>query len=271
MQFTIDLEKYLPADLNIRSVLMFVAMFALGILLISAIARLILGKHSGLNHAICSAMGILMIYAVTAVVYTFNTGNLAKFLSPLPFVSFEGDRIVLLSFSNAGIPEVCTQVLSMIILAFLVNLMDNIMTSGTRIIGWLISRFINVILAMLVHYLVLQFFETFLPGVLSGYAPMILLGILLFMLLLGVLKVVLGILLTVVNPIFGAIYTFFFSTLIGKQLSKAVLSTIIISLFVIALQYLGYTVIPISAAALTSYIPIAGLLMLLWFLIGHVL
>ena len=271
MQFTIDLEKYLPSDINIRSVLLFVAAFALGIFLISAIARLIFGKHSGLNHAICSAMGMLMIYAITAVIYTFNPGNLTAFLSPLPYVSFEGDRLVIFSLLNSQIPEICAQMLSMIILAFLVNVLDSIMNSSTRVIGWLISRFVNVVLAMAVHYLVLQFFDTFLPGVLVGYAPMILLGILLFMLLLGILKVILGVLLTVVNPIFGAIYAFFFSSLIGKQLSKAVLSTIIISVFVIALEYLGCSVIPISAAALASYIPIAAILMLLWFLVGHVL
>ena len=271
MQFTIDLEKYLPSDINIRSVLLFVASFALAIFVISAIARLILGKQSGLNHAICSAMGILMIYAVTVIIYTFNPGNLTTFLSPLPYVSFEGDRLVIFSLLNSEIPAISAQMLSMIILAFLVNIMDNIMNSGTKIIGWLISRFISVVLAMAVHYLVLQFFETFLPGILLGYAPMILLGILLFMLLLGILKVILGVLLTAVNPIFGAIYAFFFSSLIGKQLSKAVLSTIIISIFVVALEYLGCSVIPISAAALASYVPIAGVLMLLWFLVGHVL
>lgn len=271
MKFSFDLEKYFPSDIDIPSVLTFFAAFALAIFLISAIARLIFGKHSGLNHAICSAMGILMVYVVTVIVYTFQPGNLSAFLSPLPYVSFEGDRLVIFSLLNAQLPKLCSQALSMILLAFLVNLIDNIMSNGNGIIGWLFSRFVNVVLAMAVHYLVLKLFNTFLPGFLTGYAPTILLVILLFMLLVGVMKVILGLLLTALNPIFGVIYAFFFSSLIGKQLSKAVFSTMIISGFVIVLEYLGCSVITISAAALISYIPIAAVLMLLWVLVGYVL
>ena len=37
------------------------------------------------------------------------------------------------------------------------------------------------------------------------------------------------------------------------------------------MEYFGYTVISITAAALMTYIPLALILLVLWYLIGHVL
>ena len=91
------------------------------------------------------------------------------------------------------------------------------------------------------------------------------------MLLLGVFNVVLGAVLAVIDPIMGGIYTFFFSNFLGKQITKAVFSSLLICCLLIALDKLGYTVICITASALLSYIPIVLVLLLLWYLLGHVL
>ena len=58
---------------------------------------------------------------------------------------------------------------------------------------------------------------------------------------------------------------------IGKQLSKAVFTSGIICGVVFLLGYFGCTVICVSAAALSAYIPLAVVLLLLWFLIGWAL
>lgn len=271
MQITIDLEKIIPADVDIISTLIFVGFFGLALLIISMLARFLLGKNSSLNHAISSSLGILSIYVVSVVIYTFNPGNLTRYLSPLPFVTFAEDKLALFSFLGNDFPAICYQVLSMIVLAFLVNLIDNYIPKGTKVLGWFVYRFFSVLAAMALHYMVNRFIDTFIPGIMEGYAPMILVCILLFMLSMGFLKLILGLLLTAVNPIFGAIYAFFFSNKIGKQLSKAVLSTMIICVFFFVLEYFGYSVIPISAVALDSYIPLGVCLLLLWFIIGHVL
>ena len=85
------------------------------------------------------------------------------------------------------------------------------------------------------------------------------------------MNLVLSVVLTVVNPIFGALYTFFFSNIVGKQVSKAVFSTAIVCAVFYLLDLFGYTVVCISAAALITYIPLALLLLGLWYLIGCVL
>lgn len=265
------LTSYIPAEVDLASMLKFILIFAAFSLLAGFIGRFALGKRSGLNHAVSSAVGILFIYAVTIVVYTFNPGELARFLSPLPFVSFSGEYLTIFSFRDAELTAICAQVLSMVILAFLVNLLDTFIPKGKKLLSWYLYRFLTVVLAIALHYAVTWLCNTFLPGTLAAYAPVILLGILAAMLVLGILNVILGLVLTAVNPILGAIYAFFFSNIIGKQLTKAVFTTIILCAVAFLLEYLGYTVICIAAAALTAYIPLIIVLLVLWYLLGHVL
>ena len=100
---------------------------------------------------------------------------------------------------------------------------------------------------------------------------MLLLLILAFCLLSGVVNLLLGLVIAVANPFLGAMYTFFFSNIVGKQVSKAVFSTAIVCAVFYLLDLFGYTVVCISAAALITYIPLALLLLGLWYLIGCVL
>lgn len=261
----------LPTEIDFMSTVRFIGYFALGVLLLGLLARIIFGKHSGLNQSLSSAMGILCIYAVTMVIYTFNPYGLSKYLSPLPFVRFQGSTLALFSFTGTGLSSICYEILSMMILALLVNLLDGWIPKGSKILRWYLFRFLTVVLAMAVHYGVTWAINTFLPGALVTYAPMILLGILAAMLALGLLNVILSLVLTVVNPIIGALYTFFFSNIVGKQITKAVVTTIVLCAVVLCLNYLGYALISVSAAALVSYIPLIATLLLLWYIIGHAL
>lgn len=271
MEYVNNYLSSLPSDIDLQTMLKFIGYFAVGVLLVGLLARIIFGKRSSLNHSVSSAMGILCIYAVSIVVYTFNPYGLSRYLSPLPFVSFHTDTLSILAFTNMDLMTVCYEVLSMVILAFLVNLLDTWIPKGKKVIGWYGYRFITVVLAMVLHYGVTWAFNTFLPGALVTYAPIILVGVLLAMIALGLLNLILGLVITVVNPILGAIYTFFFSNIIGKQFTKAVVTTIILCAVVFALNYFGYALISISAAALGAYIPLIASLLILWYLVGHVL
>lgn len=261
----------IPAEIDFVTTMQFLLYFAAGSLLLGVLSRVVLGKRSSLNHSLSSVMGILLIYVVTIVVDTFKPWNLDKFLSPLPFVTFIKDYIVFLSFRASSFPAICHEILAMVILAFLVNLIDTFMPKGKSVVGWYLLRFLSIILAMVLHLVVSWAFNTYLPDVLVTYAPVILLVILVAMLLLGVMNLLLGVVLTVVNPIIGAVYTFFFSNAIGKQLTKAVFTTAILCILVYLMDYFGYLVICTSASALLSYIPLMAVLLVLWYLIGHVL
>ncbi|MBQ9148802.1 MAG: hypothetical protein IJX69_04460 [Oscillospiraceae bacterium] len=265
------LSSWLPADFDLEATIRLLIMVAIGSLVLGFLGRVCFGKRSDLNHSVSSALGILFIYAVTVVIYTFEPAQLSRLLSPLPFVTFEGEYLYIFPFTESDYPAICSQILDMVILAFLVNLLDSWLPKGKHVISWYFFRFMTVLLAMILQLIVSGLLSTYLPGVLVTYAPMILLGILAFMLLLGLMKVVLGVVLSVVHPLIGALYTFFFASLLGKMISKAVLTTIILTALAVALDYFGYTVFCIASAALAAYLPLVIVLLLLWYLLGHIL
>ncbi|MBQ7801615.1 MAG: hypothetical protein IJ375_04760 [Oscillospiraceae bacterium] len=268
---TKDLLAGLTAQFDLAGMLRLVLIIAVGSLLLGLVGRLVFGKRSGLNHSVSSAIGILFVYAVTIVIYTFDPANLSRFLSPLPFVSFHGEYLLIFSFTGSEFPAICAEILNMVILAFLVNLLDTVIPKGRNVLTWYLLRFVTVVLAMAAQLVVTGLLTAYLPGVLVTYAPIILVGILLVMVLLGVLKALLGLVLTITNPILGAIYAFFFSSKIGKMLGKAVTTTLLLSALVYLLGYLGFGVVSITAAALTGYIPLVIVLLIMWYLLGHVL
>lgn len=264
-------SSYLPRQINFTAVAEFMLYFILASLILGVLSRIVLGKRSSLNHSLSSVMGILFIYSVTIAVYTFKPWNLEILLSPLPFVTFAGDYMIVLPITDAQFPALCTQILSLIILAFLVNLLDTFMPKGNNVISWYLMRFITVALSMLLHLVVYWAVDTYLPEMLVKYAPIVLLGVLVFMLLSGILNLILGVVISATNPFMGAMYTFFFSNVIGKQLSKAIFTSAILCGIFYLLDFFGYTVICITAASLLTYIPLALVLLVLWYLIGHVL
>ncbi|MBQ8688291.1 MAG: hypothetical protein IJ512_07075 [Ruminococcus sp.] len=264
-------SSYLPQQIDFISAAYFMLYFTAASLVLGVLGRVVLGKRSSLNHSLSSVMGILFIYAVTITVYTFKPWVLEILLSPLPFVTFAGDYLILLPITDAQFPALCTEILSLIILAFLVNLLDTFIPKGNNAVSWYLLRFITVALSMMFHLVVCWAFETYLPEVLVKYAPTLLLGILIFMLLSGTLNLILGLVIATVNPFMGAMYTFFFSTVIGKQVTKAVFSSAVVCGVFWLMDYFGYTVISIAVASLLTYIPLALALLILWYLIGHVL
>lgn len=238
-----------------------------GTFLLSVFGRFIFGKHSALHNAVSSVIGILFIYAATVVLQSAGA-KFSSFIAPLPFVSISGDKLFLFSFQNAHYTALCTEVLSMIILAFLVNLADGWLPTGKKLLSWIFFRCLTVLIGYLMHLVVVWLFGTFLPEGLVTYAPVVLLALLVLLLLTGALKILVGALLATVNPIIGGLYTFFFATIIGKQITKAVLTTAILAGIIVALQYFGIGVISIASAALAAYLPLLIALIVLWFIVG---
>lgn len=261
----------IPAKLEFGASLEFIALFFVGVLVMGVMGRFAMGKRSGLNHAVSSAMGILFIYAVTVTIYIFQPHTLSELITPLPFVTLAGDYLIFLPVKEMALTFTCTQILSLVILAFLVNLLDTFIPKGENILSWYLLRFITVALAMGMHYLVHWAFNTYLPSALVTYAPAIVLVILLGSLLMGVINMVLGVALTMMDPIFGAIYAFFFSNIIGKQLTKAVFTTALILGLFFLIETLGYAIIALSTTVLGACVPLGLVLLVLWYLLGHVL
>ena len=73
------------------------------------------------------------------------------------------------------------------------------------------------------------------------------------------------------NPLIGAFYTFFFATIVGKALSKAIFTAGILCAIVAALNYVGCVSVSIASAALIAYIPLLVVLLIVWYVVGHIL
>lgn len=266
-----DAVSNIPMDIDFTTVAKFLLFYVAGSLILSCLGRVILGKHSSLNHSLSSAMAILFIYAVTIVVYTCKPWNLEALLSPLPFVTFFNEYMVVMPVVGIRPTVLSRELLSLILLAFLVNLTDISLPRGKSILGWCIWRTISVILSMGLHLLMHWAFDTFLPNVLVTYAPIILLLLLVFMMFLGFLNAILGLVLTITNPLIGAAYTFFFSNIVGKQFTKAFFTAGVLSIIVYLIGAFDYNFVNISLMSLTAYVPLAVVSLILWYLIGCLL
>ncbi len=239
-------------------------------LVLGSIGRYIFGNRSALHHSVSSSIGILFVYAATIVFYSAGA-EFERFIAPLPFVNVEGTDLSIFRFAGSDYSDICIHVLNMVILAFLANLIDSILPAGESFFGWFFFRVLTVVGAIGLHLLSQWLLTMFLPEGLMTYAPMVLLTLLVLLLAVGSLKILVGAALTTVNPIIGILYTFFFASVIGKALSKAVLTTAILSALVYGLNYIGLTTISIASAALIAYIPLVIILLFVWFVVTRLM
>lgn len=254
--------------LDFEALLKASAILLLGALLISAVLRFVFGKKTLVGHSISSSIAIIFIYVASALILAL-VPKLQWLVSPLPFVRFDNQSITFFSFQNAVYTAVAAQLLSMIILSFLVNLADTWIPKGKNILSWVFWRCMTVAFGMILHFIVTGLFNRYLPVGIVIYAPVILLAILLLMLLTGALKLVVGAILTTVSPVIAAFYTFFFASLVGKQLTKAVLTTGMLTCVVYLLQDLGIAGLSLAASAMVAYVPFLLLLLLVWYVINR--
>lgn len=263
------IQYFLSFDLSIGTFLKAAGIMLATFIVLSTIGRFVFGKKSVFNRAVSSAIGIIFIYIITVILGDAGEA-FHHLIAPLPFVTIENDIMYLFSF-QADYTVICSQVLSMIILSFLMNLADSWLPTGKKIFSWIFFRCLGVLLALAMHLFVTGLLTKYLPEGLLTYAPTILLALLILMLLTGALKVLVGLILTTVNPLIAALYTFFFANVVGKQITKAVLTTGILIGLVFLLQKIGITAISIASTALVAYIPLLLLLVILWYIVGKLL
>lgn len=261
------LQYFKAIDPDILSLLKLGAIFFLVILIFSLFGRMIFGKKSALNTAVCSAIGILFIYLLTAIFHSLGA-RFDALVAPLPFVSISGTTMVLFSF-QADYTVVCAEIASMIVLCFLINLSNGWLPKGKQFLGWLFFRCLGVVIAYMMHLLLVWLFNTYLPEGIVTYAPTILLTVLVLMILTGALKFLIGAVISATNPLLGAMYTFFFANVVGKQITRAVLTTALLAGLVWLMNYLGCGVISIASGAMVLYVPYIIVLVAAWYIISN--
>ena len=265
------IQSIIPGGFDLRVYFYAASVIIAVFLVLAIIGRLFFGKKATLNCAISSAISILAIYVITIVVYSLGI-DLNFLITPLPFIGISDNYLSIIIFSNVHYSIICNQLLSMIILAFLANLANNWLPAGKNIFSWFFFRCLSVLLAMVLHLIVNYIITVFLPEGLLTWAPVVLLGLLAVLMAVGMLKILVGTVLSVaVHPIIGILYTFFFANIIGKQISKAVLTAGLLTGLVYLLNCCGITTLLITASALFAYIPLLAILLIVWYLVNRLL
>lgn len=263
-------QNLLPPDFDWNRYLVLLLIGVGAALVLGLLFRLIFGKASSLNHSVSSAIALLCVYALTVVIYSIG-GSLSFILTPLPFVELTGDYLTIFPIMDAQLSVICAQILEMIVLGFLMNLLITWLPNGKNIISWYFFRFLAIVLAVCLHYVVHLLFVTILPNNFVDIAPAILLIVLLVSLLLGCLRLLTGGALAVIDPLLGVLYTFFFANIVGKQLSRAIVTAALLTALVYLLNYLEISVIYIASVALITYLPVIIIALVLWYVIGKLL
>ena len=259
---------YLDAlDLNYSSLAITGGVLLIGSLIFGSIGRFVFGKHSVLADSASSSLGILAVY-LSAFVLCCSNVDISWI--PLPFMSLQKEGALVFSFAGWDYRLICAQVLNMVILAFIMNLLDRWLPKGRAIFGWFFFRLISIAGAALGYAGVLYLLHRFLPVDFMLYAPAILLAILGLMLATGALKIVVGVIISTVNPLIAALYTFFFANIIGKQVTKAVFTTVLITFCAYLMDYLSIVFIAFSTNALVVFVPCLLVIFILWRLLSKI-
>lgn len=257
----------IPASMeNIIVLFLVVIVFALGI---GLVLRLFFGQRCTVNCAISGFLEILAIYSASIVVYALNPWNLTQYLAPLPFAFFSAD-IAIFSFNAfSTLPLLCSQLLSLIILCFIVHILNLLMPKGNSFLPWLLLRAACIVAAVALDLGANWLLNTFLPAAISQSAPVALLIVLAVALLVSLFNPLLCILFTAANPLIGLLYTFFFSNTIGKNLTRAVLSAALVCVLLYVMEHFGISVVQINPGALLRYAPFAAALIGVWFVYDY--
>ena len=251
-------------NLNWHSLCITGAVLLVGCLITGIFSRAVFGKRSVLLESASSAVGILFIYALTAVIYSVGTQFIA-YATALPFVTITSTELSLVQISGLHYTTLSGILLSMVILSFIMNIVDRWLPKGKHFIIWILWRCLSIVLTMLFHLVITGLLHNYLPEGILTYAPIILLCLLAIMILTGAMKIIVGVLLSTVNPIIGALYTFFFANIIGRQVTKAVFTTGLLTALFFLLEKLQVAAINIMPGALIAYIPYALLLLASWY------
>lgn len=250
--------------------LMTALQFAVIFSLAGVILRLIFGKDSRLNRALSACLSILLMYLAAILIYLFLPVA-RDFLSPLPFLTVQQTRVTLWDLSALSEGLLYGSLLKLAFIAFLVNLLEALLPRGETFRRWWLWRTVTVLSVLTLYSLLCTWLEGAYPQVFTLWAKPMILGFWLAILLTAVLKLLLGVVLTVMNPIIGALYTFFFSNIFGRQFSKSILTTLILVALMGILNGLGFSQFSFSDSSFAAYGPTCLIILLTLYLFGRFL
>ena len=238
-----------------------------GCFVAGCLLRLVFGKRSTAVRSVTTALGILITYVITHLLVMGNS-PISEYLVSLPFAQFDGSLIHIFSLSEIASADLYYELVNLILLAFLFGLMDDLLPAGKNIFTWLLLRCVSILVSYVGFMITNMIFTRILPGFALQFAPIILIALLALFLAVTVFKWLIGLILGVSGgPILGAIYTFFISHVVGKQLTKSAVTSSILYLLVYLANRFSYTSIALGDSFNLITALVLAMLAGIWFCI----
>lgn len=258
------------AGLDWLAVIETAAILVLAVFLIGGLFRLLFGKGSALTSSVSATLSIALVYLAAILIFLFFP-SLRSSMTELPFMAVTTERVFLMDVIHLAPETLYPSVLRLALLAFLVNLLEDILPQGKKFLSWYLWRTATVLAALALYVISCHLIEQYAPEIFGSWAKYILIGCWAVILLTGLSKVLLSLVLTVVNPILGALYALFFSNFLGKQLSKSILTSVLVLVIFHLLYRGGFTQFAFSQFSLVSYGPSCILILIGLYLFGKFL
>lgn len=264
------LDIVLPESFDVSSYVMHLLIAIVAIFVVTGVFRLCFGKNSTMNTAIASAIAILTIYVIDLLIFSF--GNKLQILfDPLPYVTVSDDYLTIFPVFQATLHEVSREFVNMTILAYVMNLLETWLPKGDKLGSWFSFRFFALIIATCLNFCINLLLNTVFKDSFLTVLPLYLLGIILLAFILACLKLIIGGESPFVKNFLGAFHAFFFTKDMGKQLMRAMVTSILLTVLVFTLNYLSYTTVAVAAVSFFAYFPIILVGLALWYIIAKFL
>lgn len=230
-------------------------------------------KAEHLRRALSVSMNILLIYCIFMVCYVFNPLHIQNYLGRLhlPFIKFEEDKLLFLFSIHNTFPELCTQILGMVFLAFLVSQVFDFVPGNLTPLGMRTQRFIATLFSIVVYYGACWALEKVTSRIPEEYLPFIpigVLGALIVLFILGWLKGLMVKMLVLVNPTFDGLSGFFFKNRFGKHITRAMYATFLLTALAIGLEWALIREFSMTPAGLWDGIFAFLAVLFLWTFVG---
>ncbi len=257
-------------ELDLLTAIKIACIIGLAVFAVGAVIRAIFGRGSSLTRSVSATLNILLIY-LSAIVLYYYFPALRSMLNTLPFITITPEHFFVWDISGISDSVFYPALLQMAVLAFFVNTLEAYLPRGKKILTWYLYRMVTGLGAFALYsgfgYLV----TAIAPEIYGSWAKTIILGFWGLIILIALLKLILSAILTVVNPILGACYAFFFSSNMGKQFSKAILTTVFMVLIVYYLNQTAFTSVEFSSLSLAAYGPTSIIILIALYLFGRFL
>ena len=205
------------------------------------------GKKTLVNQSVCSTLTLVTIYLGAALFY-LHVPSLRTAFSELPFLVVTDKSVALLdpfSMDPTLLPQV---LLRLMILVFLVTAADSFRTGGKTVFSWFLSQILTVILGLGLYALITAGITLLLPSLLTRYAAIPVILIVLGGLLALCAKFIFTVVLNGENPIYNKVFKFLTANRGGSLFTVSALSFLVALTVLSALQITGKTVLTYASA-----------------------